>query len=205
MNKNDELVRTVAEAAIMAALAFVLDLLQGVIFDAIPFFANGGSVGIAMLPIIILAVRRGPVVGFLAGLVTGILQMLGGVYAISSDWYKVMFQILLDYTLAYAICGLFAGFFKYLLSKKDAFHDLTLISVAAFCGGLGKYLCHVLAGYFFWPNEIWGGPLAYSILYNGIYMLPSTILCIACVVILYIRRSDFFYVNKNIFNSEVKA
>ena len=147
MNKNDELVRTVAEAAIMAALAFVLDLLQGVIFDAIPFFANGGSVGIAMLPIIILAVRRGPVVGFLAGLVTGILQMLGGVYAISSDWYKVMFQIL----------------------------------------------------------EIWGGPLAYSILYNGVYMLPSTILCLACVIVIYLRRSDFFFANKKVQKSEVKA
>ncbi len=204
MNKNDELVRTVAEAAIMAALAFVLDLLQGVIFDAIPFFANGGSVGIAMLPIIILAVRRGPVVGFLAGLVTGILQMLGGVYAISSDWYKVMFQILLDYTLAYAICGLFAGFFKYLL-KSEIKYNIIILSLACVAGGLGKYLCHVLAGYFFWPQEIWGGPLAYSILYNGVYMLPSTILCLACVIVIYLRRSDFFFANKKVQKSEVKA
>lgn len=205
MKKNDELVRTVAEAAILAALAFVLDLLQGAIFDAVPFFANGGSVGIAMLPIIILAIRRGPLVGFLAGLVTGVLQMLGGFYAISSTWYKVMFQVLLDYTLAYAICGLFAGIFKYTLSGENKKHDLIMIIIAAFVGGIGKYLCHVLAGYFFWPNEIWGGPLAYSILYNGIYMLPSTILCMACVAILYVRKNDFFLTTKYINSNEVNA
>ena len=205
MKRNDELVRTVAEAAILAALAFVLDLLQGTIFDVIPFFANGGSVGIAMLPIIVLAIRRGPLVGFLAGLVTGILQMLGGFYAISSTWYKVMFQVLLDYTLAYAICGLFAGFFKYILSADNKKRNLIMIIIAAFVGGVGKYLCHVLAGYFFWPQEIWGGPLAYSILYNGIYMLPSTILCMACVAILYVKKNDFFLTTKYIDSKEVKA
>lgn len=205
MKKNDELVRTVAEAAILAALAFVLDLLQGAIFDAVPFFANGGSVGIAMLPIIILSIRRGPLVGFLAGLVTGVLQMLGGFYAISSTWYKVLFQVLLDYTLAYAICGLFAGFLKYTLTGENKKHDLIMILIAAFVGGVGKYLCHVLAGYFFWPNEIWGGPLAYSILYNGIYMLPSTILCMACVAILYVRKNDFFLTTKYINSNEVNA
>ncbi len=205
MKKQNENVRIVAEAAIMAALAFVLDLLQGVIFDAVPFFANGGSVGIAMLPIIFIGIRRGPLIGFVSGLVTGILQMLTGFYAISDTWYKVLFQVLLDYTLAYAICGLFAGFFKYTLNKKGHGFNLTMILVAGFLGGVGKYLCHVLAGYFFWPSDMWGGPLAYSILYNGIYMLPSTILCMALLAVLFIRRSDFFFTNNNISDSEVKA
>ncbi|HIT50193.1 MAG TPA: energy-coupled thiamine transporter ThiT, partial [Candidatus Pelethenecus faecipullorum] len=65
MKKKVFSTKIMAEVALLAALAVVLDLLQSAICKFFPLWPNGGSVGIAMVPIIILSYRRGLLCGLL--------------------------------------------------------------------------------------------------------------------------------------------
>ena len=58
-----------------------------------------------MVPIIWLALRRGPKVGITTGVIYGIIQFIILPYAIDP------IQVLLDYPLAFGVLGL-AGFFQ---------------------------------------------------------------------------------------------
>ena len=126
MKKQTFTTKVLAEVAIFAALAFALDALQGGMWRGV--FVNGGSIGLAMLPILVISYRRGLVPGLLCGLIVSLVQMLGGIYVINASNYegamKVLgpfFQIGLDYVLAYTVVG-FAG----------AFHFLFEISIEVF-------------------------------------------------------------------------
>ena len=83
--------KCLAEIAIMATLAFALDALQGGLFRGL--FPNGGSIGFAMLPILIMCFRRGFLPGLLTALILSFLQLLGGVYVISNSWYMIILQL----------------------------------------------------------------------------------------------------------------
>ncbi len=187
--------RNIGEIAIFTALAFGLDFLQGGIFKGV--FPNGGSIGIAMLPILVLAYRRGFLSALICGILLAFLQCFGGVYAISSSWYNVLFQILLDYILAYpvvAIAGLFYKPFKNAESKKD---QTKYILIGSILGGLAKFLTHFLSGCIFWANyDFAGGPVLYSIVYNGAYMLPNIILSSLILVIMNLKAHNIFVVKE---------
>lgn len=186
--------RAIAEIAIFAAIAFILDFLQEKIWNVTPLFANGGSIGIALVPIIVIALRRGVVAGGICGLATGLLQMMGGFYAVAGSWYYAMAQVLLDYTLTYMLAGLAAGIFHHFINFEEKTNKTyVLISVACFLAAFAKFLSHFLAGAIFWANyDFAGGPWVYSLLYNGAYMLPNAALAIVIVDILFAKRKEFF-------------
>ncbi len=188
--------KVLAEIAIFAAIAFALDALQAGIWRGV--WVNGGSFGFAMVPIFIIAYRRGLLPGVLCGFIVSLVQMLGGVYAINGASFDnafmqamgPFFQIMLDYVLAYTVVGL-AGCFAGLFKKETSFKRQTLwIIVGTVVAGLLKYACHVLAGGWFWLNQ--GGSFAgvadtswlYSFVYNGTFMIPNIILCTVLVVVL---------------------
>ena len=85
MKKTHLTIKVLAEITIISALAFTLDIVQSFINKG--FFVNGGSIGIAMLPILLLSYRRGFWAGLTSGLILSILQMLGGIYVINGEWY----------------------------------------------------------------------------------------------------------------------
>lgn len=67
---------------------------------------QGGSITLgSMVPILILALRRGPSTGVFAGAVFGLVQLFLGGY-----WFTLV-QVILDYPVAFACLGL-AGFFR---------------------------------------------------------------------------------------------
>lgn len=184
-------VRVAAEIAIFAALGVVLDILQGGIAKIVlPVLKAGGSIGIAMVPIFVIAYRRGLIAGLLCALLVSILQMLGGIYVINSgslDGWKgtagPFIQVMLDYVLAYTVCGI-AGAFAGLYKNASGNKKLIFIIIGCVIAGFAKYLCHVLSGIFFWPGELWGiSGNAYSWLYNGIYMIPNIVICTVIMVI----------------------
>lgn len=184
-------VRVAAEIAIFAALGVVLDILQGGIAKIVlPVLKAGGSIGIAMVPIFVIAYRRGLIAGLLCALLVSILQMLGGIYVINSGslsgWKSTAgpyIQVLLDYILAYTVCG-FAGAFAGLYKNSEGNKKLIFIVIGCVLAGFLKYLCHVLSGIFFWPGELWGiSGYAYSWVYNGIYMIPNIIICAGIMVV----------------------
>jgi thiamine transporter len=157
--------KVLAEIAIFTGLATALSLI------VIYVMPQGGSITLAsMVPIIWLALRRGPKIGIATGILYGIIQFMLLPYAIDP------IQVLLDYPLAFAVLGL-AGFFP------------TRPVVGAALGIAGRFLMHFIAGAVYWapiyaPNL---DPIAYSTAYNGSYLLPE--LVISGIILYLLQRS----------------
>ena len=160
--------KTVAFGALSIALSFVLSCIR------LYRMPTGGSVTPgSMLPLMLFSVSFGVGPGLLAGLAYGLLQYLQG------GWWLNVWQFLLDYLLAFAALGL-AGIAH---NKSDKWLFLS-IPIAA----LGRAVCAILAG-LMWVADTpveelvigstqFNSPLLYSIVYNGAYLIPDTLICL---------------------------
>jgi thiamine transporter len=160
-------VRVLAEAALAVALAFVLGLVK--IFE-MPF---GGSISLEMIPLILLSLRQGPVVGIVTGAAYGLLNLAVQPFVVHPV------QLLLDYPLAFGALGL-AGFFRPTVRGAVAG---TVVAV------LARFACHFFAGvvfFAFYAPQGWN-PYLYSAAYNAAYLIPS--LGIALVVVVALLRA----------------
>lgn len=200
MNKKNTKLQALIEVAIFSAIAVALDMIQGGLFKGL--FANGGSIGFAMLPILIISYRRGLGWGILSGLIVSLLQMLSGIYVVQAadmpnDFLRAVgpfLQVMLDYVLAYTVVG-FAGLFKPMYDKSESFGmKLGSIILGTVVGGLLKYFCHVTAGIVFWLGDgsdsflgIANSTSLYSWIYNGFYCIPNIIICGIVMAIIGIR------------------
>ena len=150
--------------AICLALTCVLSMIK--LFR----MPNGGSVTPAsMLPLMLFAYVYGVGPGLVLGAIYGMLDFaLGG-------WFLSVPQFLMDYPVAFAMCGL-AGLFH-----KSSNTRLGL-SLGVVIGSLGRYVAAVAAGILFWSDLTEGlaPALIYSLGYNGTYMAAE---CVICVVI----------------------
>lgn len=186
MKKSRITIQMIAEVASFASIGYVLDVLCGVISDALPF-VNGGSINIAMIAVVIICYRRGLGYGAVTGLIMGLLDFLDGFWSISDAWWKVFLQIGFDYLFPYALVCL-AGLFTSLVKKNEKKLSVALwATLGCVVGGFAKFMSHFLSGVFFWPEfegqEAWGR-IVYSLGYNGGYMLPSIIISAALVFVL---------------------
>ena len=172
-------VRALVEGAIMVALAQVLGYIK---FYSMPY---GGSVTLAMVPIILYCVRWGLGRGLLASLVFGLLQLvLDGAYAYT--WQSMI----LDYLAAYALLG-FAGLFH---GKSWG------VFAGSVVGILLRFVCLTLSGVFVWaeymPDTFLGlqmtSPWVYSPLYTGVYMGLNLVLTLVVFAILCKPMKRFF-------------
>ena len=175
------------EIGILAAIAFILHLLEKALSNGI--WVNGGGIAISILPIIILCFRRGPLAGFICSLIVMAISFLGGIYSIADVWYKVLFQILLDYVLAtplLATAGLLYVPFKRANTKNKKYLCLALGVIVA---SLFQFIAYFLSGVLFWPTpaEGWNVPAGaiYSLLYNGSYCLPTIVVCVIIILLIY--------------------
>jgi thiamine transporter len=192
--KKETLIKTMAEVAVFSALGFVLDLVAGLYSK--PLFVNGGSIGIAMMCVFFVSFRRGLVPGIATGLIIGLLQLAGGWYTspLADEGWKAFIQIGLDYWLAYPLTGFAGVMFRAFQKGETKKQKILALVIGSVIGGFLKYLCHFLSGVIFWPDDLWGvgGSVAYSLLYNGAYMLPSIILSTALLIVLYLRVPMLF-------------
>lgn len=153
-------IRSLAEGAILIALAEILSFLP---FYKLPW---GGSIDLAMLPIIIACVRWGFGPGMLVSTAHALLQTLfeGG---IAIGWQSIVGDFLLAY-MVLGVAGLFRGKFA---------------PAAIVACGL-RFAVHYVVGATIWaeymPERFFGmtmtTPWIYSALYNGAYMLPDLLL-----------------------------
>jgi thiamine transporter len=156
--------RVLAEAALAVALAFVLGLIK--VFQ-MPF---GGSISLEMVPLILLALRQGPLVGIVGGAAYGLLDLAVEPFVVHPV------QVLFDYPLAFGVLGI-AGFFP--PTVRGAIFG-TIAAVAA------RFLCHYVSGVVFFTStfpEGWN-PLVYSAVYNAAYLVPSLAVALIAVVAL---------------------
>ena len=185
MKNTNNVVRTLCEIGIIAALGFVFDELQGILFKGI--FVNGGSIGFAMVAVLVMAYRRGWLPALLTGLLMGLMDVATSAYILHPV------QLLLDYILPYAVVGI-AGLLRPFFIKSELKSEkiLWLIS-GAVIGGLMKFGSHYLAGIIYWANPeyfAWNlnqmNPYLYCFVYNIAFIGPSIILCAGLLVVMYL-------------------
>ena len=154
-------IRLYAELAMAVSLAVVLELVSRSL--PIPRLPYGGSVSLRMLPVLVVAFRRGWKAGISAGGLYGLVD-----FAISPFFFHPI-QVLLDYPVAFGIVGT-AG----LLRSKGRFSIL----IGTALGNSLRFAVHVLSGVVFFAHLAPEGQpvLVYSVLYNASYMIPEAIL-----------------------------
>lgn len=171
--------RALCEGAVFLAMAVVLNFLSGLIFASLP---QGGSVTLAMLPLLLYIHRWGAGRGLLLGFAYGLLELLlSGGYA--WGWQSMV----LDYLAAYTALGL-GGFFR-----GRAWGIFPCVGL----GCLARFLVHHISGLTLYriavPTAVAGleklgaiaDPNLYSLLYNGVYMLPNTVIALVLAALLY--------------------
>ncbi len=201
-------VRVLAEIAICAALGFALDALQGGYSRGL--FVSGGSIGIAMLPVLVISYRRGLLPGLLCGLILSLVQMLSSIYVINTTNYENAFlkvmgpflQIMLDYVLGYTLVGCAGVFAKKYHNEKNFAKKALFIVLGCILGGLLKYLVQTISGGVFWMDPkatpfmgIKGGTWLFSFVYNGAYNIPNIILSAIVMVLIAKFYPQFLDVN----------
>ena len=167
-NTSHGKMRCLTECAIFAALALALSYLK--IPIGLSFGGFGGSIDLVMIPLIIAGFRWGLGWGLGTGLVFGTLKFFfaGGT---AVNWQSM----LLDYSVAYMFVG-FAG----LLMRREG-----KLWLAALIGCFARFVIHFISGitiYAMYMEDIFGLTMTntwvYSLLYNGSYMLPNTVLAV---------------------------
>ena len=197
MNKTKKL----TESAMLLSVAIVLELISKMFIPELPF---GGQVTlVSMLPVVLISYRHGVRWGLVSGFAYAMIEMIIGAKTVAAAFQpgyfgdsvlilNALIMCALDYLLAYTMLGL-GGIFRDRIENR---------SKALCCGvllALGcRYIAHILSGYilfsgwaeWFFTQEgfpAWGASLVsslnpgllglvYSIVYNGMYMVPEMIL-----------------------------
>lgn len=158
-------------SAIMVALATVLVILSKLI--PAPWL-QGGSITLAsMVPIIVASILLDTKWGMACGVTFSFIQMMTGFYPPPTQTFLYfVLVVLLDYVLAFGVLGL-AGFFYRVMDKK-----IWAIPICGIITTTLRYICHILSGILIWGVYAQEGQtiLAYSLMYNGSYMIPEIII-----------------------------
>jgi len=157
--------RILAEIIVFVSLATALS------FVVVYVMPQGGSITAgSMVPLIWLALRRGPKIGVSAGVLYGVIQFVILPYAVNP------IQVLLDYPFAFGVLGL-AGLFK----RFPIVGASMAISL--------RFVMHFVSGVVYWAPlyapEL--NPYFYSAVYNGSYLLPE--LVVSGIIIYALQRS----------------
>ncbi|TQR19341.1 energy-coupled thiamine transporter ThiT [Psychrobacillus vulpis] len=182
---KNQRVLLLVEIAIFAALGYILDIIG----FGMP---QGGTVTFVLVPVILIAFRRGVVAGLITGLLIGLLQVVTGrFYAAPLSFEIVIIQVAIDYFIAFMVAG-FAGFFRPAFMKafenKDTKKMVTAVIAGTFVAALLRYFAHVLSGILFF-GEFAGDQnvIIYSLVYNSTYMIPVFLLAAFICTILFVK------------------
>lgn len=164
--------KKLTEIAVAVALATVCSFIR------VWQMPQGGSIALTMVPIFLIAIKRGPFAGFLTGGIYGVISLL-----IDGVIYHPL-SVLLDYVLAFGILGI-AGLFK-----KTVWG--VILGCAAGCGG--RFLCSVISGAVIFASyaPVGQNPWVYSLIYQATYMIPESIIAAAVLVILFLKTPKLF-------------
>ncbi len=173
--ENQSKIRILCTCGVLIAIAQLLSYI--VLYE----FPNGGSIDIAMLPIVIIGAGYGMGWGTVCGFVYGMLQYFLG-KGIAIDWTTMV----ADYLIAYTMLGFGSGIAHTLPKNR--------MSWGILIGGVLRFMAHFIVGATVWgqymPETFLGLKMVnewfYSAIYNGSYMLPDMILVF--IIIILIRK-----------------
>ena len=200
--------KRLTESAMLLSLALVLEVVSKM---CIPPMAFGGQVTLAsMLPVVLISYRHGVRWGMVCGFGFALMEMaLGGgtlAAAFQPGFFgdgamigRAFLMIGLDYSAAFTLLGI-GGCFRNLIRRPGP--ALMLGAAGALTA---RYCAHVLSGCILfggWAEWLftqegfpgWGADLAahlspnalglaYSLVYNGMYMIPEIIITAAAALL----------------------
>lgn len=161
------------EVALTIALAAVLGMLR------LWRMPQGGTVSLGMVPLFVIALRRGPAVGVVTGALYGLVDFFIDPYP-PVHWV----QPLLDYPVAYAMCGLAgvlaAAWARDVARGRPSAGVARAVLPGVALGSLARYAVHVVSGVVYFGQYAPPGQpvLVYSLLYNS-YVIISAVACAA--------------------------
>ena len=201
--------KRLTESAMLLAMAIVLELVSKMFIPEMPF---GGQVTlVSMLPVVLISYRHGVKWGLVSGVAYALIEMAIGAKTVTAAFQpgyfgdgvmllNALIMCVLDYLVAYTMLGLGGIFRNKIKNPGTALACGSLVALGA------RYVSHIISGYilfggwaeWFFTQEgfpAWGAnlvaslspallALVYSIVYNGMYMVPEIILtAIAAVLI----------------------
>ncbi len=201
--------KRITESAMLLAVAIVLELVSKMFIPEMPF---GGQITlVSMLPVVLISYRHGVKWGLVSGVAYALLEMALGAKTVAAAFQPGYFgdgvmllnaavMCVLDYLVAFTVLGL-GGCFRNRIEKKG---------LSLMCGSLvalgARYIAHVASGYILFSGwaewfftqdgfPAWGAGLVaslspgvlgfvYSLVYNGMYMIPEIILTAVVALLL---------------------
>ena len=193
-------IHILCECGILVALSIALSLISMLFLEPLlrPLFPFGGSVTLfSMLPICLISIRHGIGWGLAGAFCFSWFQILqGGVFAWGLTPGMLIASLLLDYILAFTVLGL-AGLFR----RHGTAGMIAGVALACVL----RFLIHFIAGVVLWANlaefiafgQAWvNRPVLYSLVYNGGYMLPETVITVAGAFLVF-RSKQFRKIMKS--------
>ena len=203
--------KRLTESAMLLAVAVVLELVSKMFIPEMPF---GGQITlVSMLPVVLISYRHGVKWGLVSGVAYALLEMAIGAKTVAAAFQpgyfgdgtmivNALIMCVLDYLVAFTALGL-GGVYRNRIERPG---------VGLMCGSIvalgARYVAHIASGYilfsgwaeWFFTQEgfpAWGAQLVqslsaqelgllYSVVYNGMYMLPEIV--ITAVVALLLGR-----------------
>lgn len=169
MKKITMSTRMIVHIGLMIALTVILHNIR------LYHMPQGGSITLgSMIPILLIALRYGPMGGYLAGFVYGLINLIQDPFILHPV------QVLFDYPLPYMALGL-AGYFR---------ENIFLGAILASCG---RFICHFISGSVFFASYAPAGmsPYWYSFVFNATYLIPELIICLIILRVLPVKRLLF--------------
>lgn len=160
--------KSIAEDALLIATSFVLNFIK------VPLQQTGGSVNLQLLPLFIIALRRGPAHAFVcSGLIYGLLTCLTDGYGFATYPF--------DYVIGFGSAGVIGIFNKILLNKEKPIWERYIFIVIAvivstcvrFIGGMTSSMV------------IYGKGFQDAAIYNSPYVFLSGLAALVGLCILY--------------------
>ena len=176
MNKN---LKKMIMITIYVALALVLDFVK----EMIPFLnmPQGGSINIALIPIVILSFHFGVKEGMMGGMLWWLISSILGL----NKWFVSVPQYVVDYILPSVLPGMAAMFYR----RKNVYEAEAGILTSM----LIRTLMLVISGAYFWPDGVAAGSApawTASLAYNLPYSIATTVI-LMIVVPLLLKTIDF--------------
>lgn len=160
--------QAICENGILIASSLVLGFIK------VPVAAQGGSINLQMLPLMIIALRRGPVTGFVCGgLIYGLLSILADGYPFATYPF--------DYVIGFGSVGIMGLFNSLIFPEKDkplwqremwVLFAGILVTLMRFIGSATSSMVVYKASFLF------------SLEYNSIYIPVSGAISVAALMLL---------------------
>ena len=193
--------KRLTESAMLLSIAIVLELCSKMFIPEMPF---GGQVTlVSMLPVVLISYRHGVKWGLVSGAAYALIEMAIGAKTVAAAFQPGYFgdglmllnafiMCILDYLVAFSVLGLGGIFRDRIESRSTALSCGALVALGA------RYAAHIISGYILFSGwaewfftqdgfPAWGAGLVnslspellglvYSIVYNGMYMVPEMVL-----------------------------